>query len=109
MKVLTSALLMSMAVIAGGAHASDNTEPNNTPYDGVYGRVDANAKTRAQVLEELAQAKANGQYTFGELDYPAAQPVTSTKTRAQVREELAQAKANGEYTFGELDYPPHSN
>jgi len=28
------------------------------------------AKTRAQVEQELAEAKASGQYTFGELDYP---------------------------------------
>jgi len=28
------------------------------------------AKTRAQVEQELAEAKATGQYTFGELDYP---------------------------------------
>ncbi len=27
-------------------------------------------KTREQVREELAQAKARGEYTFGELDYP---------------------------------------
>lgn len=27
-------------------------------------------KTRAQVEQELADAKATGQYTFGELDYP---------------------------------------
>lgn len=31
-------------------------------------------KTRAQVEQELAQAKANGQYTFGELDYPPKTP-----------------------------------
>ncbi|TRM53977.1 DUF4148 domain-containing protein, partial [Achromobacter sp. LC458] len=33
----------------------------------------ASAKSRAQVQQELAQAKASGQYTFGELEYP---PIT---------------------------------
>ncbi|KOF54083.1 MULTISPECIES: DUF4148 domain-containing protein [unclassified Achromobacter] len=86
----------------------------------------AEGKTREQVQQELRDAKAAGQVTFGEEDYPpaaaaaqgaAAQtPVASTsaaparqsagKTREQVRAELAQAKARGEYTFGELDYPP---
>ena len=28
------------------------------------------AKSRADVQAELAQAKASGQYTFGELEYP---------------------------------------
>ncbi len=60
--------------------------------------------------EDLAQAKANGQYTFGENDYPPVTAVsTSGKTRQQVKDELARAKANGEYTFGDLDYPPHAN
>ncbi|MNL55950.1 hypothetical protein D3C87_1794030 [compost metagenome] len=27
-------------------------------------------KTREQVRQELAEAKARGEYTFGELDYP---------------------------------------
>ncbi|WP_233236292.1 DUF4148 domain-containing protein [Bordetella sp. LUAb4] len=33
-------------------------------------RTPAVAKTRAQVEQEIAEAKATGQYTFGELDYP---------------------------------------
>ena len=59
--------------------------------------------------DELQQAKINGQYTFGELQYPpvAAAPATKTaKSRADVQAELAQAKASGQYTFGELEYPP---
>ena len=109
MKTLTSALLISMTVLSAGANAaSPNIEPNNVPFQGVYGQqADTNTPTRTQVVAELAQSKADGQYTFGELDYPAAQATaTSGKTRAQVRAELAEAKANGQYTFGELDYPP---
>lgn len=68
----------------------------------------ADGKTREQVQQELQAAKAAGQVTSGELDYPPRAAATQTvgKTREQVREELAQAKARGEYTFGELDYPP---
>ncbi|KCB24498.1 DUF4148 domain-containing protein [Bordetella hinzii] len=109
MKTLTSALLMSMAMLSAGAYASQNIEPNNVPFQGVYGQQDQ-AKSSAQVKEDLTQAKANGQYTFGENDYPPVAAVsTSGKTRQQVKDELAQAKANGDYTFGDLDYPPHAN
>ena len=91
MKSLATAVMLSMAVMAGAQAAE--VEPS-----------------RAQVQAELAQAKASGQYTFGENDYPPAAAVsTSGKTRQQVKDELAQAKANGDYTFGDLDYPPHAN
>lgn len=106
MKTIISAALLSMAALSAGAYASSNVEPNDTPYQGVYGQVDNNASS-AQVADQLAQAKTNGQYTFGELDYPAAvQGTPVALTRDQVKAELAQAKANGQYTFGELDYPP---
>ncbi|CAM4416927.1 hypothetical protein BOTU111921_29040 [Bordetella tumbae] len=109
MKTLTSALLVSMSLLSAGAYAaSPNIEPNNVPFQGVYGRVDPNAPTRAQVVADLAQAKAAGLVSFGEEDYPPTPQVSATsgKTREQVRAELAEAKATGQYTFGELDYPP---
>jgi len=111
MKTLATALLVSMGLLSAGAYAaSPNIEPNNVPFQGVYGQVDANAPTRAQVQAELAQAKAAGLVTFGEQDYPAVQVSTAAgKTREQVKAELAEAKANGQYTFGELDYPPVAN
>ncbi|AZY52573.1 DUF4148 domain-containing protein [Bordetella avium] len=109
MKTLSTAVLMSLTLLTAAAQASQNIEPNNIPYQGVYGQQDSQAKTRAQVAQELAQAKADGQYTTGELDYPPALAIQSGKSRAEVAQELAQAKAKGEYTFGELDYPPHAN
>lgn len=110
MKTLTRALLLSMAVLSAGAYASDNVEPNNVPFQGVYGHVDTDAPTRAQIAAELAQAKKNGTYTFGENDYPPTQiSPASGKSHEHVRAELAQAKANGQYSFGELDYPPRAN
>ncbi|OZI56862.1 DUF4148 domain-containing protein [Bordetella genomosp. 4] len=106
MKTITSALLVSMSLLSAGAYAaSPNIEPNNVPFQGVYGQVDANAPTRAQVMADLAQAKAAGLVTYGEEEYPAQVAVHSDKSRDQVVAELAQAKANGEYSFGELDYP----
>ena len=91
MKSLATALMLSMSVLAAGAQAAEADQ----------------GPTRAQVQAELQQAKADGQYTFGELAYPP-KPVATTagKSRDQVRDELAQAEASGNYTFGELDYPP---
>jgi hypothetical protein len=84
---------------------SPNIEPNNVPYQGVYGRVDPNAPTRAEVRADLAKAKAAGQVTYGEQEYPPQQEHGPRKTREQVMAELAEAKASGKYSFGELDYP----
>lgn len=53
MKTLTTAILLSLGLSAG-AYAADTQPP----------------LTRAQVQAELAQAKASGEYSFGELDYP---------------------------------------
>lgn len=108
MKTLASTLLVSMTLLSAGAYAaSPNIEPNNVPFQGVYGQSDSDAPSRAQVAQELAQAKDAGLVTFGELDYPPVQAASAPgKTREQVRAELAEAKATGQYTFGELDYPP---
>ena len=43
--------------------ANCNTRPSPPPPT-------KTAKSRADVQAELAQAKASGQYTFGELEYP---------------------------------------
>jgi hypothetical protein len=63
------------------------------------------AKTRAQVKQELYEAKAKGQVPFGEIEEPAGFPGPGTMSRADVAAELRDAKARGEYTFGDLDYP----
>src|SRR3546814_1389106 len=91
MKTIATAILLSLGV-AAGAQAADSSQP----------------LTRAQVQAELAQAKANGQYSFGELDYPATVAPASNVSRAQVQDELAQAKAAGLVTYGEEQYPPQA-
>ena len=68
----------------------------------------ADGKTREQVQQELQAAKAAGQVTFGELDYPPAIAQQTGMTREQVQQELQSAKAAGQVTNGELDYPPRA-
>ncbi|CAB3919096.1 hypothetical protein LMG3328_05248 [Achromobacter ruhlandii] len=59
-KTLASALLLSLAALSAGAYAGQNIEPNNVPFQGVYG-TPYEGPTRAQVQAELAAAKAAGQ------------------------------------------------
>jgi len=63
------------------------------------------SKTRAQVVAELIQARANGELNVSDSDYPYQPKFVSTKTRAQVLAELAQARARGEMNVGDSDYP----
>ena len=90
MKTLATALMLSMSVLAAGAQAAGADQ----------------GPSRAQVQAELQQAKASGQYTFGEEGYPAAIPAKSTLSAQDVQTEMAQARLAGEVTFGNLDYPP---
>ncbi len=90
MKTLTTAFVLSLSVLAAGAQAAG---------------VDQ-GPTRAQVQAELQQAKATGQYAFGEQDYPVAVAQTSSLTSQQVFEQLQQARAAGLVTTANLDYPP---
>ena len=58
-KTLATALMLSLAALSAGAYASQNIEPNNVPFQGVYGAPQS-GKTRADVQAELAAAKAAG-------------------------------------------------
>jgi photosystem II stability/assembly factor-like uncharacterized protein len=63
--------------------------------------------TRAQVQQELAQARANGELVSGEEGYAATIFAASgDKSRAQVQKELAAARAQGLTDSAELAYPP---
>ncbi len=59
MKTLATALTFTLAALSAGAYAapSPNIEPNNVPFQGVYG-TPYEGPTRAQVQAELAAAKA---------------------------------------------------
>lgn len=89
MKTLTTTLLLSLALVGVGAQAAGVEQ----------------AKSSAQVATELQQARASGQYTFGELEYPPALPQTTSLSSQEVQAQLQQAKISGQYTFGELEYP----
>ena len=60
------------------------------------------ALSRAQVVEQLRRAQANGDVQPGELYGLQVANFRSTKSRAQVTGELKQAQANGEIVSGEL-------
>jgi len=100
MKTIASALIMSASLLSAAAYAGDYyVEPNNVPFQGVYGQQEDSA-TRAQVRADLDQAKAQGLASNVEPNDTPFQGVYGqdqaiAKTRAQVRAELAQAKAQG--------------
>ncbi len=98
MKTLVSALILSASVI-GVAQAGELDYP---PALDTHSTV-----TRAQVQQELAAARANGELVSTEEGYAAASFVSAgDKSRAQVKQELAAARALGLTDSGELDYPP---
>jgi hypothetical protein len=94
MKAFASVLMISASLIAGAAQAATSAD---APV----------SKTRAQVVAELQQARAEGLLSTGEADYPAVvQANAGAKTRAQVESELVVAEAAGQVSTGESDYPP---
>ena len=56
-KTIVSALILSFAAI--GAAQAANSEPNNVPFQGVYGQA-ANSVSRSQVVADLQQARQAG-------------------------------------------------
>jgi hypothetical protein len=98
MKTLVSALILSASFI-GAAQAGELDYP---PALDTHSTV-----TRAQVQQELAAARANGELVSGEEGYSATSfAQAGNKTRAQVQQELAAARAQGLTERGELAYPP---
>lgn len=92
MKKLTIAALLLAAVGAASAQAVRSQDDHYWFANAV------STKSRAQVVAELAQARASGEFDrltseVGSLN----DTVKSTKTRDEVRRELAEARANGEY------------
>jgi hypothetical protein len=102
---IVTAIALTFA-FAGGAYAGTPVgEPDNTPFQGVYGQDQAQAPTRGQIVAELQQAKANGVATFGEADDTPFTPVADDGvTRAQIAQEVAQTP--GATAFGEPNNTP---
>ena len=92
MKRQAIAVLLGSA-LALPAFANDEIDAGNLPQP-----VPA-AKSRAQVQQELAAARASGDWrvnsTLGTVSQPAAVSYRAGKSRLQVRAELEQAFANG--------------
>jgi len=64
------------------------------------------AKTRAQVLAELAQARKDGKsYIWGASNLPNPPASATPRTRAEVMAELREAQATGEYALLHGDEP----
>ncbi|MFJ3055964.1 DUF4148 domain-containing protein [Herbaspirillum sp. NPDC087042] len=74
--------------------------------DSAYAQTSAaQGKTRAQVIEELKQARAAGQVDVSDANYPVLPTFVSTKSRAQVIEELKAATAAGQVYVNDANYP----
>jgi len=98
MKTLVSALVLSAAFV-GAAQAGELDWPPAADT--------ASTVTRAQVRDELAQARAAGEIANGEQAYPAfAQSGQQQASRAQVRQDLRDARVAGALSNGEQSYPP---
>jgi hypothetical protein len=91
----TRHLLLAAVLIAGTASS----------YAQNIGEAPSPGKTRAQVIQELVDAKASGELNYSDVDYPKLPAFKSTKTRAQVIEETKQAKAQGLLDYNDADYP----
>jgi hypothetical protein len=99
----TKKLFAAVAIFAatGTTFAAEVTEgvwPAFTP-----------TKTRAEVVAELQQAKADGSYALVHQQYQGQVPgadtrITSLKTRAEVIAELEAAQADGSYALAQQQY-----
>lgn len=91
-------LIAAFAVLAatGSVFAQDVVAP------------DANVvskRTRAEVIAEIAQARADGTLDIRDGEYPVIKNSGTPKTRAEVVAEIAQAHADGTLNVGETNYP----
>lgn len=102
MKTLAAALMISAGLMSASAFADSNVEPNDTPFQGVYGaQHDAASLSRAQVEADLAQARANGLVSNVEpnaLPFQGAYPNTASSrlSRADVQAQAVGLTSNVE-------------
>ncbi|VVE56475.1 DUF4148 domain-containing protein [Pandoraea anhela] len=104
-KLVASAMISAvMAASAGSAFAqsriSSDAYPDGSPYAWV---PQTSQLTRAQVREQLIEARAQGLIPQNDYDYPSLNTLTDAnvpgKTRAQVYDELVRARQNGEMKY----------
>jgi hypothetical protein len=87
--VVSSLVLFSVA----GAALAEAPYPDDVKF--------VSTKTRAQVIAELQQARANGEMIVNDQYPDLTAPVKSTRTRAEVIAELQQARERGEIPLNE--------
>lgn len=88
--------IASAAVFVQVAHAGESNYPvlqQTSPE-----------KSKAQVKEELREARANGKMDASDSSYPIIKSKPSTKTRDQVKAKLKEARASGEQQKLEAQY-----
>lgn len=113
MKTLTATMLLCAGLTAAATVQAQQAQAPAAQYKrDLYGdwRVSypaPTAKTADQVAAELARSKADGQYTFGQEDYPPAIAATGPgESRAQVEQELQTAEMQGQMASDQESYPP---
>ncbi|OZI66183.1 DUF4148 domain-containing protein [Bordetella genomosp. 11] len=103
-KTIVSALILSFAAI--GAAQAANSEPDNVPFQGVYGQA-ANSVSRSQVLADLAQAREAGLTANADSDNaPFVAQADSGVTRAQVAAGIDHADTATSIAFGDTNNQP---
>jgi predicted RNase H-like HicB family nuclease len=104
MKTKSLMIALMLAAASGSVLAEGDA---TAPFDSAptFSQAAAPGKTRAQVIAELKQARAEGMLSTGDYDYPKQRPFVSTKTRADVVAELKQAQAQGLANVSDADYP----
>ncbi|VVE21180.1 hypothetical protein PCO31110_03178 [Pandoraea communis] len=96
------AIVLIAAVASLGAVASNAAENgNNYPQVASQGQP----LTRADVLADLAQARAQGVIPHGDADYPVYVASGPAMSRTEVKAQLAQARAEGLMAQNDIDYP----
>ncbi|ANY15241.1 DUF4148 domain-containing protein [Bordetella pseudohinzii] len=107
MKILTTTLFVCAALGAGAAaQAADAHYERDRSGDWKVYYTPPPAKSAQQVQDELQAAKANGQYGFGEEDYPPPILANPTASRQQVVDDMDRARHMGMMGSDQEDYPP---
>jgi hypothetical protein len=100
-KLITASLIASFALI-GAAQASPTSEPDNTPFQGVYAQNDSSV-TRAQVVADLQQARTAGVVLFGDSDNA---PYLAQADNGVSRAQVAAGISKPAIAFGDTDNVP---
>ena len=93
--------LIAAVVAVSAAVSASAVQLGEAPTENAFANT-VSAKTRAEVMAEFVQAKADGTYLNSEVQAQAsANHPTSDRSRAEVVTELKKAKADGSYVDSE--------